>query len=357
MPRHVGRPGRHFLRRHRWGGHDEHFRARQQAGQAHLDVTGPRRKVDQEIVQITPVGILEELLDGPVEDEATPHDRLLLVGQEAHRQDAERARPDLPFERDHLAETGFDVTLHAEQARHRETPDVRIEHADHVAAGGQGDGQVDGDRRLAHATLARRDGEDPGAGRDGRFGRLLPGLPPRPGHHGRPLVGIHGGHVHVDGAHPVEGLHVAHHVFFDLRPQRAGGDGQSHVHHDVACMLVDGPDHPQIHDGVPQLGVDHPTQAFDDRVLAGRAGRDPGRNLGDVIGGDHGEDFTWVQVNSRLKAPWCGQAGRPGSIWVSARTVRRERPRPRAVPQRGGSSDDSLHVRQHREEAGTGVPQ
>ena len=67
---HVGGPGRHLLGRHRRRGDDEHLGAGQQAGQAHLDVAGARRQVDQEVVEVAPVGVLEELLHGPVEDEA-----------------------------------------------------------------------------------------------------------------------------------------------------------------------------------------------------------------------------------------------------------------------------------------------
>ena len=137
------------------------------------------------------------------------------------------------LERDHLPRPGLDVTLHAEQARDGEAPDVGVEDPDDQAAGGQRHGEVHRDRRLADAALARRDGEHPCARRHGRLGGVLPGLPAGPRHDGGPLVGVHGRHPHLDGAHPVEGLHVADDVALDLVPQRTGGDGQRHVDHHV----------------------------------------------------------------------------------------------------------------------------
>ncbi len=80
-----------------------------------------------------------------------------------------------------------------EQPRHGEAPDVGVEDPDDQSSGRQCDGQVDRDRGLADAALARRDGEHPGGGSDGRLGRVLPGLPAGPRHDRRPLVGVHGG--------------------------------------------------------------------------------------------------------------------------------------------------------------------
>ena len=49
------------------------------------------------------------------------------------------------------------VAVGAEHPRDREAVDVGVEHADRVAPLGQGDGEVGGDARLAHAALARGD--------------------------------------------------------------------------------------------------------------------------------------------------------------------------------------------------------
>jgi hypothetical protein len=82
------------------------------------------------------VDILQELLHGAIENEAPPHDGVLLVGQEAHGQDPQGAGPDAPFERDHLLVPCLDLPLHPEEARHAEPPDVGVEHAHRQAAPG-----------------------------------------------------------------------------------------------------------------------------------------------------------------------------------------------------------------------------
>ena len=52
----------------------------------------PGRHVDQQVVEVAPHHVLEEVLHGPVEHQAPPHDRLVLGGEEAHRQDLDHAR-------------------------------------------------------------------------------------------------------------------------------------------------------------------------------------------------------------------------------------------------------------------------
>ena len=163
---HVGGPGGHLLGGQGRGGDDEDLGARQHPGQAHLDVAGARGHVDEEVVDRTPADVLEELLDGPVQDEAAPHDGGVLVGQEPHGDDLQKAPADGELEGDDLLGLGPQLALHAEQPGHREAPDVGVEEADGEAPAGQGHGQVDGDRGLAHPTLARGDGQDPGGGRD-----------------------------------------------------------------------------------------------------------------------------------------------------------------------------------------------
>ena len=48
-----------------------HLGPRQHAGQAHLDVAGARRHVDEQVVEVVaPAHVLEELLDALVEHQA-----------------------------------------------------------------------------------------------------------------------------------------------------------------------------------------------------------------------------------------------------------------------------------------------
>ena len=166
-------PDGDLLRAHRRSGHDDHLGARQHAGQAHLHVAGARWHVDQQVVEIAPVDVLEEVLDGAVEHEPAPHQRVaLVVDQQAHRHDLEATAPHRLDLRGDLALAGrgaLEASLEAEHAGDREAPDVGVEHADREALRGQRGGQVDGDARLAHAALARRDGQHPGGRRAPRW--------------------------------------------------------------------------------------------------------------------------------------------------------------------------------------------
>ena len=93
--------------------------------------------------------------------------------------------------------------------------------------GGQRGGQVDGDRRLADAALARGDGEHPGGGGHRGVGRLLarrssgpwPWPPPSPRRSARSSRASTLGHA---GQRADPGLDVA----LDLGPQRAPGGGE-----------------------------------------------------------------------------------------------------------------------------------
>ena len=69
------------------GRHNQDFGAREHAGKAHLDVACPRRHVDDEVVDIAPGDLFQEMLDGPVEQQGSPHDGLVLAGEETHRHD------------------------------------------------------------------------------------------------------------------------------------------------------------------------------------------------------------------------------------------------------------------------------
>jgi len=109
---------------------------------------------------------------------------------------------------------------------------------------------------LPTPPLPEGDGQDSGGGRDGRLGRILAGLPAGPGHDGGALGRVHGGDVNLHGAHPVQTPRPAPDVALDLGAQRAGGDGQCDVDHDLVAHYGDGTHHAQVDDGVSQFGVD-----------------------------------------------------------------------------------------------------
>ena len=58
------------------------LRLRQQLGERHRHVAGARRQVDQQVVELAPVHVLEELADRLVQHRAAPGDRLVLLVEE-----------------------------------------------------------------------------------------------------------------------------------------------------------------------------------------------------------------------------------------------------------------------------------
>ena len=176
---HVGNAGSHLLGTERRRRHDEHLGLRQQARQRHLDVTGSRGHVDQQVVEITPADVDEELLQRLGEDETAPHERdVLVVDEQSHRHDAQPAGTDRHLVGCDLAfavrrRRTREPALHAEHPRDGEAPDVGVEDADGEAARRERGREVRGDRRLADAALAAPDGDDPRRRGDLRGGRRL----------------------------------------------------------------------------------------------------------------------------------------------------------------------------------------
>ena len=134
------------------------LRLRQQLGERHRDVAGAGRQVDQQVVELAPVHVLEELADRLVQHRPAPGDRLvLLVEEELDRDRLDAAggveRQDLALGRHHRA------AVHAEHARDRVAPHVGVERGGRVALGLERRGQVGGDRGLADAALAGADAD------------------------------------------------------------------------------------------------------------------------------------------------------------------------------------------------------
>ena len=169
-----------------------------QARKAHLHVARARWHVDEQVVEVAPPHVAQELLDGLGEHQAAPHQRRVLADEEAGGDDLQAAgtdgelvRPDEPTAGlvvlDRLESFG-----HAEQAGDREAPDVGVEDADGATLARQGDGEVDGDGALADAALAAGDGQHPRRRRHLRVAGVLACVPARLEHH---LAALLGGHL------------------------------------------------------------------------------------------------------------------------------------------------------------------
>ena len=105
---------------------------------------------------------------------------------------------------------------------------------------------------------------------------------------------------------------MAHDVALDLGAQRAGGDGQGHIDRHVPAVDADVAHHPQVHDGVAELGVDDGPQAVADLLgaIAGRRGGHRrcrsvgfgGHEMGFYLrGGEFRPDAAWVTTGERRR--------------------------------------------------------
>ena len=84
---------------------------------------------------------------------------------------------------------------------------------------------------------------------------------------------------------------MAHDVAFDLGAERAGRDGQGHIDHHAPAVDPNIPHHPEVHDGVAELGVDDRPQAVADLLGAITRVRAGGRRHGSVRLGGHEKGF------------------------------------------------------------------
>ena len=146
----------HPLRCRLWRRHDVQLRARQELGERKRDIAGAWRKVDQQVLGFVPEHVGEELLERLVQHRPTPDDRLVFLGEEAHRDRTDAVR----FWRDqHVVDDDRSV-FDTEHARDRESPHVRIDDGRALATLRERDRKVRGDRGFANTTLARRDQQD-----------------------------------------------------------------------------------------------------------------------------------------------------------------------------------------------------
>jgi hypothetical protein len=268
---------RHALRRGLRRRDDVELRVREELRERQRDVAGARRQVDEQVVGLVPEHVGEELLEGLVQHRAPPDDRLVLLGEEAHR-DAAHAAGSGGRHQQRVDDRGR--VLDTQHARDREAPDVGVDDRDVATALRQRDGQVGRHRRLAHAALARRDQHHArlarGVGeRDGTtFGVAVGGLAAGRGRGvtvellaqvGPLLVGHHAeGQVdrrHADGGQRTRDPRL------DLVAQRAPGHGERDLEgHGVAVTHHHVAHHVEVDDRAMELGVLDRTQGSDDVI-------------------------------------------------------------------------------------------
>ena len=240
--------------------------------QGHGDVAGAGRQVHEQVVELAPVHVLEELLQRLVEHRPTPYDGRVLVEEEADRHDLHPfggdVGKDLALARD-LGLGGAD----AEHARLRVAPHVGVEHAHGLALGPQRGGEVGGQGRLAHAALARADADDVRDLRERALGQAAAAelLLQR----ALLLVAEHV-EVDIDAGHALEGADRLCHGGLEMAADRAARRGQRHgdVDDPGGVMDRDRADHVELDDGAPELRVDDRLQGLGDLLSRRHEHRD-----------------------------------------------------------------------------------
>ena len=162
-----------------------------------------------------------------------PQQRLVLLGEEAHRHDAQLAGADDAATSARGGRRSPRAGRCMPRSRGSEKPaDVGVDHADDVAEVGERDGEVRGHRGLADAALARADREHGHGAGDRRRGRAVLGEPPGGVHEGGLGPGVEDAHLDGDLAHPVEAGRARR--ARRARGARAGGS------HSIVSASVDG---------------------------------------------------------------------------------------------------------------------
>ena len=246
---------------------DHELRLRQQLGERHRDVAGAGRQVDQQVVELAPVHVLEELADRLVEHRPAPGDRLVALVQEELDRDGLHAgraveREDLALRRD------LGPAVDAQHARDRVAPHVGVERRGQLALGLQRGGEVRGDRGLAHAALARADADHVLDGRQRALGE--------PAASGRAAAAASASPV---GEHVEPDVHdrdaEAPGRFSTTAVSKWVRIGQPAVVSETITLtrplvgLLDRADHPERDDVLAELGIDHAPERVLDLFTGG----------------------------------------------------------------------------------------
>jgi len=141
-----------------------------------------------------------------------------------------------------------------------ETPDVRVEHADPVAVGGERAREVHRDARFADAALARRDGDHGGVSLREEGPLLLGPASEHPDEPGTLLL-AHRAHPHVD-ARDAERLQRRRDVAGDALLKRASRDREEDVDTDGVAVHLDPGQHAEVLDRAADLGIVDPAERF-----------------------------------------------------------------------------------------------
>ncbi len=201
---------------------------------------------------------------------AAPHHRLVVVEEEPDRHQPQVVRD---RRNDHLVDDHW-LLRDAEHVRDRVAVDVGVEHADLLAGRGERGCDVDRQRRLADAALARRDRDH--ARRRRELDAALLDAAAEARRQRRALVGAHHVEVQLDALDVRQRRDVLAHLVLEARAQRAAGDGERDRHLDAAFVDLDAAHHPELGDRAAQLGIDHVPERGQDLVVGRHYGEGTG---------------------------------------------------------------------------------
>ncbi len=175
---------------------DDRAVERQQAHQLLLDVGRAGRQVDEQVVELAPVGLVHELAEHELDRHRRERQRLILGDEEADRHElqpvhVDRRQRDRPAEPPQLQLACALAPRQADHQREVGAVEVGVEHADGGAVAGEGEGEIERQRRLADAALAAGDRDDTACGRLRHSPIMVIGVIPAAGHATR-LGGEHG---------------------------------------------------------------------------------------------------------------------------------------------------------------------
>ena len=126
-----------------------------------MNIAGARRRIEDKVIQLTPISIRNQLLQGRASHTATPQGSRSRTYEETDTQQFHT----ILFDRFNKVPAIFvnrirTLLLNAKHLRHGRTKDIGIEQAHLVTQLGKCDGEIGRNRTLAYSTLARAYGDD-----------------------------------------------------------------------------------------------------------------------------------------------------------------------------------------------------
>lgn len=132
---------------------------------AQLNITGARRQIEDEHIQLAPLDLMKQLLQRLHDHQAAPDDRLLLADQisDAHALDAIVLHGD---KSSLVGQPGLARFRQVQQSRDRRPEDVRVEQPGPAPLPRERQTEVDGERGFSYAALGAGHGDDLGDPRE-----------------------------------------------------------------------------------------------------------------------------------------------------------------------------------------------